>query len=63
MTKRPNSPELERCNHSLRDRVIDAMGAADEPVYFNRPCVLVFHTAEDEKGRPIHQDDRGRTWS
>lgn len=61
MTKRPNPPELDRCHHSLRDSSIDPMG--DEPVFYNRPCVLVFHTAEDEKGRPIHQDDRGRTWS
>jgi len=53
--------ELERCQHSLRDHVVDP-GSGDS-VYFNRPCILVFHTQEDSKGRPVHQDERGRTWS
>jgi hypothetical protein len=61
MTKSKKFAELERCTHSLRDSSIDPMG--DEPVFYNRPCVLVFHTEEDKKGRPVHQDDRGRTWS
>ena len=61
MTKKPSPPELERCSYSLRDHSIDPFG--DEPVYFDRPFILVFHTAVDEKKRPIHQDDRGRTWS
>lgn len=61
MTKRPKPVELERCNHSLRDHTVDPISGED--VWFNRPCVLVFHSLEDEKGRNIHQDDRGRTWS
>lgn len=54
-------PELEKCFHSLRDAVVNPFES--EPVYINRPCVLVNHTGEDEKGRPVHQDERGRVWS
>jgi hypothetical protein len=61
VTKKPTDGDLERCPHSLRDRTVDVI--SDEEFYYNRPCVLIFHTAEDAKGRPIHQDDRGRTWS
>lgn len=59
--KRGEQIELERCNHALRDHTVDPFDG--EPVYFDRPCVLVFHTAQNTKGQPIHQDDRGRTWS
>lgn len=59
--KRGKSIELERCEHSLRDHTVDPISG--EEVWYNRPCVLVFHTATDDKERPIHQDDKGRTWS
>ena len=61
VVSKPIEGELERCAHVLRDHTVDPFD--NEPVYFNRPCILIFHTAEDDKGRPIHQDDAGRTWS
>jgi hypothetical protein len=63
VSKKINSKpaELDRCDHSLRDRSVDPISG--EEFFFNRPCILVFHTGEDEKGRPVHQDERGRVWS
>lgn len=61
MARRPPQQELERCPHSLRDRSVDAISG--EEFWYNRPCILVFHTGEDEDGKKLHQDDRGRIWS
>lgn len=59
--RREPEGELERCTHSLRDRTVDAISG--EEFWYNRPCILVFHTGEDERGKKLHQDDRGRIWS
>lgn len=61
MAKQVEPAELERCHHSMRDHTVDPISGEEH--WFNRPCILIFHTGVDDHGRLLHQDERGRIWS
>lgn len=59
MANSKKSDGMQKCVHSIL--VYNSDFEYEPPV--QSYCVLEYHTAVDDRGRPIHQDENGNQWS